>query len=237
LKIGIVQPSNVKSAIELTETVLSKGAQLVLLPEKWVKTLDEVPLSDFQRLALKYTAYIIPGAIEDGVSVIAPIIDNSGKIKGIAKKLHLFGKEKDRLLPGDKSIIFTYSGIKFGISICYDIDFPETIRNMFKKGVEILLVPSKITTEGLKIWRDYIKIRALENRIAIVNANALAPPDYIGNSFAITPVKKGGIVDTLTVAELGEEENYTIADIDPLTYFHLRLERLKEISDTSVDEI
>jgi predicted amidohydrolase len=108
---------------------------------------------------------------------------------------------------------------------------------MFKKGVEILLVPSKITTEGLKIWRDYIKIRALENRIAIVNANALAPPDYIGNSFAITPVKKGGIVDTLTVAELGEEENYTIADIDPLTYFHLRLERLKEISDTSVDEI
>lgn len=237
MKIGIVQPNSIKKALELTERALREGAQLVLLPEKWVKSLDELPLQEFQRLALKYTSYIIPGAVDDGVSIVSPIIDSNGSIKGIAKKIHLFGSEKGKYLPGNKAVLFSHGGIKFGIAICYDADFPEVIRNMFMKGMEILLVPSKIHYKGINIWKEYLRIRSLENRIAVVNANAYEPPNYPGNSVAFIPVKSGEIVDLMNVAELGEEETYSVFDINPLSYFNLRLERLKEIINFTVEEI
>ena len=89
MKIAIVQPTTVESALRNTEKSLESGSQVVLLPEKWVKTLDDLPLAEFQRLAVKYTAFIVPGAVEDEVSVISPIITPSGEIAGIAKKIHL----------------------------------------------------------------------------------------------------------------------------------------------------
>lgn len=237
MKIGIIQPGSVKNALELTEKALKEGAQLVLLPEKWVKSLDEMPIKEFQRLALKYTSYIIPGAVDDGVSIISPIIDSKGNIRGIAKKIHLFGSEKTNRLPGDKAILFSYGGIKFGIAICYDADFPEVVRNMFLKGMEVLLVPSKIHHRGIGIWKEYLRVRSLENRIAVVNANAYEPPNYLGNSVAYVPVKTGDIVDLMSVAELGEEESYSVFEINPLLYLNLRLERLKEVINFTTEEI
>ncbi len=238
MKIAVVQPYSVNSALSLTEKALMSGAQLVLLPEKWVKTVEELPLKEFQRLAVKYTAYIIPGAVEDGVSIIAPVIDPSGNIKGLAKKLHLFNEEKEKLMPGTYSTIFSISGIKIGIAICYDLDFPEVIRKMVLRGSEIILVPSKIPFNGIEIWREYLRVRSLENRVSIVNANAYNPPNYPGKSIAFTPYKRDdNIVDLLTLAELGEEENFAIADINPLSYFHIRLERIKEIKDFDVMEL
>ncbi|MEM0131661.1 MAG: carbon-nitrogen hydrolase family protein [Saccharolobus sp.] len=238
MKIGVVQPLEVKTALSLTERALKEGAELVLLPEKWVKSIDEVPLIEFQKLAKKYTAYIIPGAFEDGVSVISPIIDDNGNLKGIAKKIHLFNDEKLRLLPGDEGIIFTYRGIKFGIAICYDIDFPELIREFFLKGIEVLLVPSKVRSVGLQIWREFLRIRSLENRIAIVNSNSYNPPDFPGGSTVIVPEQSdSGIVIPRIVEELENEENYMIASIDPLNYIYLRDNRLKEIVKFRIKEI
>ncbi|MEM4943051.1 MAG: carbon-nitrogen hydrolase family protein [Saccharolobus sp.] len=238
MKIGVVQPLEVKTALTLTERALKEGAELVLLPEKWVKSIDEVPLIEFQKLAKKYTAYIIPGAFEDGVSVISPIIDDNGNLKGIAKKIHLFNDEKLRLLPGDEGIIFTYRGIKFGIAICYDIDFPELIREFFLKGIEVLLVPSKVRSVGLQIWREFLRIRSLENRIAIVNSNSYNPPDFPGGSTVIVPeLSDSGIVIPRIVGELENEENYMVANIDPLNYLYLRDNRLKEIVKFRIKEI
>ncbi|MEM0263969.1 MAG: carbon-nitrogen hydrolase family protein [Saccharolobus sp.] len=238
MKIGVVQPLEVKTALSLTERALKEGAELVLLPEKWVKSIDEVPLIEFQKLAKKYTAYIIPGAFEDGVSVISPIIDDNGNLKGIAKKIHLFNDEKLRLLPGDEGIIFTYRGIKFGIAICYDIDFPELIREFFLKGIEVLLVPSKVKSVGLQIWREFLRIRSLENRIAIVNSNSYNPPDFPGGSTVIVPEQSdSGIVIPRIVGELENEENYMIASIDPLNYVYVRGNRLKEIVKFRIKEI
>ena len=238
MKIGVVQPLEVKTALTLTERALKEGAELVLLPEKWVKSIDEVPLIEFQKLAKKYTAYIIPGAFEDGVSVISPIIDDNGNLKGIAKKIHLFNDEKLRLLPGDEGIIFTYRGIKFGIAICYDIDFPELIREYFLKGIEVLLVPSKVRSVGLQIWREFLRIRSLENRIAIVNSNSYNPPDFPGGSTVIVPEQSdSGIVIPRIVGELENEENYMITNIDPLNYLYLRDNRLKEIVKFRIKEI
>lgn len=237
MKFAIVQPSSTFSAVQLTEEALKAGAEIVLLPEKWTKHLDDVPLVDFQRLAKKYTSYVIPGAVEDGVSIISPVIDPNGEVKGIAKKIHLYEDEKNRLFPGSSTIIFTYRGVKIGIVICYDVDFPEVIRQMFVKGVEVLLVPSKIPQDGLELWRDYLRVRVLENRLAIVNANALQLPEYPGKSVVYVPVKRGKYVYAEKVAEMGSSENFLLVDINPLHYMDLRVNRLKEYSNFEINEI
>ncbi|AOL16277.1 nitrilase [Sulfolobus sp. A20] len=239
MKIGVIQPSNARSALNLTEKALEEGAELVLLPEKWTKSLDEVPLSEFQNLARKYTAYIIPGAFEDGVSVVSPIIDDTGNLKGISKKVHLFEEEKTRLFPGNEGVMFTYRGIKFGISICYDVDFPEFIREMFLNGVEIVLVPSKVRSTGIQIWKDYLRIRVLENRIGIVNANAYNPPEFTGNSIVIVPEKDNntGIVLPKILGELGNEENYLVVNVDPLRFIQLRKNRLNEVVKFTIKQL
>jgi len=237
LKFAIVQPTSTFSAVQLTEEALKAGAEIVLLPEKWTKHLDDVPLVDFQRLAKKYTSYVIPGAVEDGVSIISPVIDPNGEVKGIAKKIHLYEDEKNRLFPGSSTIIFTYRGVKIGIVICYDVDFPEVIRQMFVKGVEIVLVPSKISQDGLELWRDYLRVRVLENRLAIVNANALQLPEYPGKSVVYVPVKRGKYVYAEKVAEMGSSENFLLVDINPLHYMDLRVNRLKEYSNFEINEI
>ncbi|QXJ27353.1 Uncharacterized protein J5U23_00220 [Saccharolobus shibatae B12] len=234
----MIQPLEVKSAILLVEKALKEGAELVLLPEKWTKNIEDVPLVEFQKLAKRYTAYILPGAFEDGVSVITPIIDDSGNLKGIAKKIHLFNEEKLRLIPGNEAVLFTYRGIRFGILICYDIDFPEVARELFSKGVEIILVPSKVRGNGLDIWNEFLRIRVLENRIGIVNANVYSPPDFPGRSVAIIPEQRqDGIVIPKVVGELGSEEGYMIVDIDPLKYMYLRGDRLKEYVKFTVKEL
>jgi predicted amidohydrolase len=237
LKFAIVQPTSTFSAVQLTEEALKAGAEIVLLPEKWTKHLDDVPLVDFQRLAKKYTSYVIPGAVEDGVSIISPVIDPNGEVKGIAKKIHLYEEEKNRLFPGSSTIIFTYRGVKIGIAICYDVDFPEVIRQMFVKGVEVVLVPSKIPQDGLELWRDYLRVRVLENRLAIVNANALQLPEYPGKSVVYVPVKRGKYVYAEKVAEMGSSENFLLVDINPLHYMDLRVNRLKEYSNFEINEI
>lgn len=238
MKVGIVQPLNKDSAIRLTEKALRSGASLVLLPEKWVQHLDEAPLEEFKELAKKYTAVIIPGAFEDGVSVIAPIIWNDGGVKGIAKKIHLFKSEKGRLLGGDRTIVFTYGGIKFGVAICYDVDFPEVVKAQAIKGMEVLLVPSKVKAEGMDIWREFLKVRVLENRIAIVNANALQPPEFPGMSSILVPEKQNELIVPRIIGELPNgKEDFIVVDIDPLLYLKVREERLKEYVNFDVVEL
>jgi len=237
LKIGIVQPTSKESALRMTEEALKEGAETVLLPEKWLPSLDDVPLPEFQRLAMKYTAMIIPGAFEDGVSVIAPIIDRNGNVKGVAKKVHLFGDEKGRLFPGEDLILTSYNGVKLGIAICYDVDFPESVRELFRKGMEILLVPSKIRKEGIDIWRAYLMIRALENRVTVVNSNNLSAPDYPGMSIAIAPENDNGIVRPMILADMKDREEWKVINVDTLRYMPLRSQRLEEYVEPKVKDL
>ncbi|TRM85766.1 carbon-nitrogen hydrolase family protein, partial [Sulfolobus sp. C3] len=123
--------------------------------------------------------------------------------------------------------------------ICYDVDFPEFIREMFLNGVEIVLVPSKVRSTGIQIWKDYLRIRVLENRIGIVNANAYNPPEFTGNSIVIVPEKDNntGIVLPKILGELGNEENYLVVNVDPLRFIQLRKNRLNEVVKFTIKQL
>lgn len=225
----MVQPLSAESAVSYSRKALEEGAQVLVLPEKWTKTIDNAPLREFEKLATRYSAYIVPGAFEDGVSVVAPIIFPDGDVKAIAKKIHLFRDEKQRLLQGDKVVLFSASGVKIGIEICYDLDFPSVTTSLALKGAEIIVVPAKIRARHLHLWRKYMEVRALENRVAVLSANNLEPPEFGGGSSLVVPVRTDeGVIEPLFYELIGQREGFSIAEIDTMSYLKERIERVKE---------
>ncbi|MBN2126895.1 MAG: carbon-nitrogen hydrolase family protein [Candidatus Diapherotrites archaeon] len=101
------------------------------------------------------------------------LINREGKIKGIYKKINLYG---DYVRAGKKIMVFNTDFAKIGIAICWDLAFPEIFQKMRKKGVEIVFSPSKWWYEPeahnsnhkkneIKILQALIFTRAYENRI------------------------------------------------------------------------
>jgi len=100
-------------------------------------------------------------------------INEQGKELARYRKIHLFDvvtpngekhRESDRFMPGEKIVTFQWHDIHIGLSICFDLRFPEQFRKMAKKGAEWLLVPSAFTCEtGQAHWHTLLRARAIEN--------------------------------------------------------------------------
>ncbi len=160
-------------------------------------------------LAKKIKVTIAAGSI--------PIIDSKDKSKVNASclvydedgveiarydKKHLFDvyiedeqetyKESDTYSPGDKVVVVETGIGKVGLSICYDIRFPEMYRQMLDQGVEIIIAPSAFTEQTGRVhWEPLLKARAIENQCYVVAANqgglhANKRKTY-GNSMIIDP--------------------------------------------------
>jgi deaminated glutathione amidase len=127
-------------------------------------------------------------------------IDERGKTLARYRKIHLFdvkiGKKRYReskyLLPGSRPVVFQWNGIRIGMTICYDLRFPEQFRALAKKGAEWIVVPSAFTREtGRAHWHTLLRARAIEN-LATILAPAqtgidLAGGDTFGHSAVFSP--------------------------------------------------
>jgi predicted amidohydrolase len=195
---GPVVEGNIAEADRLIETAAIQGASLVALPEHWAlmgnKDTDKVaarekpgigPIQDFLSSAAKrHQIWIIGGSIPieasvaDKVRNTSLLYDDQGKCVARYDKIHLFGldmkqekfNESKTIEPGDKVVVVDTPFGKLGMSICYDLRFPELYRAM--KQVDIIAVPSAFTeTTGRAHWEALIRARAIEN-IAYVIAPA-----------------------------------------------------------------
>ncbi len=109
------------------------------------------------------------------------IIDDKGKIKTYYDKIHMFDvsinkiethKESDSFKPGNKLILTSIKKIKFGLSICYDLRFPNLYRTLAKKGAEVILAPAAFTVPtGKDHWEVLTRARAIENSLFIIATN------------------------------------------------------------------
>ena len=109
------------------------------------------------------------------------LINQSGKIKIIYDKIHLFDvnintiethRESDSFINGKDLILSSISGIKIGFTICYDLRFPMLYRNLTKKGAQIIMIPSAFTIPtGKAHWQTLVKARAIENSLFVVATN------------------------------------------------------------------
>ena len=109
------------------------------------------------------------------------LIDKEGKIKTYYDKIHMFDvkiskkethKESDSFKPGKKIILFKIKNIKFGLTICYDLRFPNLFRELAKKGAEVILMPAAFTVPtGRAHWEILVRARAIENNAFLIATN------------------------------------------------------------------
>jgi len=104
-----------------------------------------------------------------------------GKIQTTYDKIHLFDvninikenhRESHSFIKGDKLVLTVINGVKIGLSICYDLRFPNMYRQLAKKGAQIILIPAAFTVPtGKAHWETLIKARAIENSIFVLATN------------------------------------------------------------------
>ncbi len=208
-----------------------KKPLLVMLPEIWAtgffnfdhyrRECEPLEGETYTRLAPwaeKNGSYILAGSIieKDGSDYFntALLIKPDGSIAGSYRKMHLFGyksKETEMLKAGSDIYTLKTKQGTWGLSICYDLRFPEFYREMSKEGADIFLVVSAWPRARIGHWELFNRVRALENLSYLVSCNCagrLKGCSFGGNSMAVDPW--GNII-----ARAGEKEEILTAEIDP----------------------
>lgn len=187
---------NLRTAERLIRAaVLEGGAELVALPELWsCHGLESVyrenaepvpgPTTEFlSRLARGLGIYLLGGSILEGepgaerLHNTSTLFAPSGELVAIYRKIHLFDvKVGDReylesagMAPGREIVAAKAAGTVLGLTVCYDLRFPELYRILALRGAEVLLVPAAFTLQtGKDHWELLLRARAVENQAYVV---------------------------------------------------------------------
>ena len=183
---------NLKRTKKLIAKALKQKTDFIITPEvssqfslnkkKLLKVCTsmnkDIYLKEMRAIAKKYKKWILIGSLIIKISKNklvnrSVLIDKSGKIRTYYDKIHMYDvilskKEKyiesKSFYPGNKIKTFNLPWGKIGLSICYDLRFPNLYRKLSKAGSLFLTVPSAFTeTTGRKHWHTLLKARAIEN--------------------------------------------------------------------------
>ena len=142
----------------------------------------------------------------------AVAIGADGSILSGYRKVHLFGDvDRSQFAAGQSEAdLFDFGGLKAGLLICYDVEFPEAVRAMALRGAELILVPTALMLPFDVVAKTIVPARAYENQLFIAYANRCgkeADFDYCGLSCIVGP-------DGVDRARAGRGEELIFADID-----------------------
>lgn len=141
----------------------------------------------------------------------AIVADASGRIIARHRKLHLPpGFETSTFARGDVLTLFELGGFKIGVLVCYDVEFPESVRALAIRGAELVVVPTALSRQWERLTRTLVPTRAFENGVFIVYANHAGEEHgltYAGGSCIIGP-------DGLDLARAGAGEEVISATLD-----------------------
>jgi predicted amidohydrolase len=149
------------------------------------------------------------------------IIDDKGAIRARYDKIHLFDvdlptgeswRESAAYAPGERSVIATTPWARIGLSICYDMRFPDLYRSLSDAGAELLSVPAAFTVPtGKAHWHVLLRARAIEAGAFVIAAGQCGQHDdgrsTFGHSLVVDPWGE-------VLLDMGEEEGVGFADID-----------------------
>ncbi len=138
------------------------------------------------------------------------VVRADGTLAGRYRKTHLWAAdERAAFSPGDGTpLIVELGGLRCGIVICYDVEFPEVVRGLALAGAQVLLVPTALDDEA--VARVLVPARAMENRVAIAYANHVGP-GFCGASVIAGPdgrelARAGTGAEELLVADVTAED-------------------------------
>ncbi len=228
---------NLAVAERLVAAAAADGAELVALPEKWnllaggeellagAEPLDGPSLSAARGWARTLGIHLLAGSIAergDGekASNTSVLIGPDGEDLAVYRKIHMFDvdaggvsyRESEHEEAGSAIVTGPVGGLLAGLTVCYDLRFPELFRILAVRGARLLTVPSAFTAAtGRDHWEVLLRARAIENQAFVIAPNQVgeAPPhfDSFGHSAIVDP---WGVV----LATAPDEECFVAADLD-----------------------
>ncbi len=217
-------------------------ARLLVLPEmllcighreamqrSWQSQASQAGVTGLCQLARQHRCWLLAGSIpwKEGNADELPVarsllIDSAGQVVAHYDKLHLFDasvedatgsyRESEHYQAGDDAVLVDTPFGRLGLSICYDLRFPELFRLYFEAGVDMLAVPSAFTAvTGAAHWHTLLRARAIENSCYVIAANQggahSATRHSFGHSQVIDPWGE-------VLAEHADGEGLAMAGID-----------------------
>jgi deaminated glutathione amidase len=230
---------NLATADRLVRQAAADGAQLVVLPEKWpvlgagttlrdgAEPLDGPAISWARGAAEELQIDLVAGSLSERVEGEEKLRNTSvhigptGQVHAVYRKVHMFDVEVDGTIyreseheaPGDKPVLTeTADGVEVGMTVCYDLRFPELFRILAVRGARILVVPSAFTLATTRDhWEPLVRARAIENQAFVIAANQVGEHEpglrSGGRSMIVDP---WGVV----LATAPDRETVILADLD-----------------------
>jgi predicted amidohydrolase len=246
---GLDRAANLARATALVREGAARGARLVVLPEvfAWRGPRDREPqaaepvpgptLAALGALAAELGIWLCAGSIlervagEDRPYNTSCLLDPRGELIARYRKMHLFDvelpgrvsvRESESRAPGAEVVVAPTPLGTLGLSICYDLRFPELYRALVRAGAEVLLVPSAFTfPTGAAHWEVLCRARAIENQCFLIAADQTGtnPHGFAdwGDSCLVDPWGR-------VLARAGDGEGVVLAEIDRATIARVRRE-------------
>ncbi|HEV2785581.1 MAG TPA: carbon-nitrogen hydrolase family protein [Solirubrobacteraceae bacterium] len=230
---------NLERADRLTRAAAADGAQLVVLPEKWsalgrgeelvagAQPIDGPAITWACDVARELGIEVVAGSISERIAGEPRLRNTSahvgadGELRATYRKVHMFDvvvdgtvyHESEHEDPGEELVVSTTAdGVELGLSICYDIRFPELYRILAIRGARVFTVPAAFTVPTTRDhWEVLLRARAIEDQAFVVAANQIgehAPGLRSGGRSMI--VDPWGVV----LASAADRECHIVADLD-----------------------
>lgn len=231
--------ANLREAEDWIRWAHAEGAQLVVLPEvfNWrgrgkdtAANAEPVPGPSTERmsaLTAELGLYLLAGSVLESTSPDGRAYNTSvliGPGTGIIakyRKIHLFDvdiegedpiRESEYRRPGEAVVVADTPLCAMGMSVCYDLRFPELYRRLTAAGAQVIFVPSVFTVPtGRAHWETLLRARAIENQVYIIAPDQTgqhpASMEAYGHSMIVDPWGK-------IIAQAGTEPGLVLADID-----------------------
>lgn len=197
--------SNLDELASAACAAASEGAQLLITPELFVTGYDigdviyelaaQDLLSPLKRIAEEHGIALVVGIPESAGEKLynsAVFVDHQGQVRATHRKTHLFGSlDRQYFTAGSDAVtVVDYLGLKVGMMICYDVEFPENPRMAALEGVDFLAVPTAQMKPFEFVADSVIRTRAWENQmyVAYINhAGRERQTVYVGRSSIVAP--------------------------------------------------
>ena len=239
MKSGADVDANIAAADGLVRAAAADGAQLIVLPEKWTviggpedlragaQPLDGTAISWARETARELGIDLVAGSIaervdgKDRLPNASAHVRADGEIRAVYRKLHMFDvdiegksyRESDTDEPGDEIVVSeTSQGFKLGLSICYDVRFPELYRALALRGARVIAIPAAFTLPTTRDhWEVMVRARAIENQVFMLAANQVGahPGGHHSGGRSLIVDPWGAVL-----ARMGEEVGYASAELD-----------------------
>jgi predicted amidohydrolase len=187
---------NLETALRLVGEAADRGARLVGLPENFAfmgrdedrianaEVVEGPTISALREVARARKIFVLAGSIAEKVDApgktanTSVLLSDQGEVLATYRKIHLFDvnipdgaryAESETVLPGDRAVVAETALGRLGLTVCYDLRFPELYRQLAAQGAELVTIPAAFTLyTGKDHWEVLVRARAVENLCYVV---------------------------------------------------------------------